>query len=195
MKLSKPQRNEIFRAVEKRGLSPHEFGWDGESTFRHRASGAYLEIGGGPGAYTTRRQAGDLPVEERTELSRYRLIKQVELWLGDLVADIETPDLWAQLEDEAAFLGGVSSDETFENTPFTPAEQEEIKGQLRELSNQVRSRVGRKDWFLLGVALMLGYVLTAALPPDTGRDIFQTVIENIGHVWGPPEGPLGLPGG
>ncbi|MGC2373130.1 MAG: hypothetical protein WA484_04565 [Solirubrobacteraceae bacterium] len=219
MGLRKGQRNAIFRAVEDAGLSPEEFDWDlgaDESTLRHRPSGAYFVFGGVAGDYVSCYLAGEGPVEERTGLSQYRLTQQVQFWLAHLKLDIDTPDLWAQLQGEAELLGAVF-DEATENTPLTSAEQEEITGQLRELRDYVSrtyslseaqtrlleekldylaaatSRVGRKDWLLMAAGLMLSYVLGAALPPEAARDILGTLLTSIGHILG--GGPLGLPGG
>jgi hypothetical protein len=98
-----------------------------------------------------------------------------------------------------------------------PAEQEEIARQLRELRDYVSRtyslsesqsrlleerldylasaarRVGRKDWLLMAAGLILGYVLTAALPPEAAMDILRTLLRSIGQILG--HGPMGLPGG
>lgn len=219
MALTKPKRNELFRAVQDAGLSPQEFDLDlgaDETSLRHRPSGAYFVFGGVAGDYTMRYLAGDGLVEERTELSQYRLMQQVTFWLSAVKLDIETPDLWAQLQGEAELLGSIS-DEAIENSPFTVAEQEKITGQLRELKDHVTrtyalsdgqtqlleerfdylaaaaGRVGRKDWVLMVAGVLLGYVLTAALPPEAARDILGTLLTSIGHIL--RQGPLGLPGG
>jgi hypothetical protein len=187
-----------------------------ETSLRHRPSGAYFVFRGVAGDYTLRYLAGDGLVEERTGLSQYRLMQQVTFWLSAVKLDIETPDLWAQLQGEAELLGSIS-DEAIENSPFTVAEQEKIAGQLRELKDHVTrtyalsdgqtrlleerfdylaaaaSRVGRKDWVLMAAGVLLGYVLTAALPPEAARDILGTLLTSIGHILG--HGPLGLPGG
>ena len=219
MALKKWQKNEVFDAVQGAGLSPEEFDWDlgdDESTLRHRPSGAYFAFRGVAGAYVSRYVTGDSPAEERTGLSQYRLMEQVKLWLFHLKHDINTPDLWAQLQGEAELLGAVS-DEAIDNTPLTPAEQEEIAGQLKELRDYVSrthslseaqsqlleerldylaaaaKRVGRKDWLLMAAGVMLSYVLGAALPPHAASDILGTLLTSIGHILG--HGPLGLPGG
>jgi len=83
--LRKWQRNAIFKAVQGAGLSPEEFDWGlgtDESTLRHAPSGAYFVFGGVPGDYTSRYFAGDGPVEERTGLTQYGLMQQVEFWLA-----------------------------------------------------------------------------------------------------------------
>jgi hypothetical protein len=61
-------------------------------------------------------------------------MEQVGFWLGRLKLDVDTPDLWAEVQRERALLAAVS-DEAIENTPFTPAEHEEIAEQLQELKN------------------------------------------------------------
>jgi len=216
--LRKWQRNAIFEAAQGAGLSPEELDWDlgaDESTLQHAPSGAFFVFGGVPGDFASRYLAGEGPVEERTGLSQYGLMQQVKFWLAAVKRDIDTPDLWAELQRETELLGAVSA-EAVENTPFTPAEQDEIAEQLRKLRDyvsrtyslpgpQVRlleerldylaaaaGRVGRKDWLLMVAGVMLGYVLTAALPPEAARDILGTLLTSIGHVLG--RGRLGLPG-
>jgi hypothetical protein len=86
--------------VQGAGLSPEEFDWDlgtDESTLRHLPSGAYFVFGGGAGDYASCYLAGDGPVEERTGLSQYGLMQQVELWLAAVKREIDTPGLWAEL--------------------------------------------------------------------------------------------------
>jgi len=205
--------------VQDAGLSPDEFDWASsadESRLRNRPSGAYFVFGGVAGDYFSRYQAGDGPVEERTRLSQYRLMQQVGVWLSAVKLDIDTPDLWAQLQDRAELISAVAG-EAIGNTPLTPVEQEEIARQLRELRVYVSrtyslsalqtqlleakldylaaaaSRVGRKDWILMAAGLILSYVLGAALPSDAARHILGTLLTNIGYALG--EGPTGLAGG
>jgi hypothetical protein len=212
--LTKGLRNDIFRAVEGAGLSPGEFQWDNdESTLRHVPSGAYFAVGGVAGDYHSRYLAGDGPVEERTGISRFGLMHQVGFWLTTVKLDVETPDLWAQLQRDAGLLGAVS-DEAIENTPFTYAEKEEIAERLRELGDHIRltyslnasqtqllnerlgylanalNRVGRKDWLLMFGGVILTYVLGAALPQEAARDAFETLLTSSRHVLG--GGPFGL---
>jgi len=217
--LKKWQRNAVFQAIKAAGLSPEEFDWEhseNESILRHRPSEGSFAFGGVAGNYAMRYSAGDAPVEVRTGLSQFRMMQQVEFWLGALKLDIDTPDLWARLQSESRLLGAVS-DEAIENTPLSPSEQDEIAEQLRELRAYVRrvyllsdsqmrlleerldyvaaaaSRVGRKDWLLMAAGMMLSYVLEAALPPDAARDILGTLLTSIGHILG--QVTRGLPGG
>jgi hypothetical protein len=215
--LRKWQRNLVFEAVNKARLSPDEFDFDlggDEERLTHRQSGAYFVFGGVAGAYTSKYVAGDGPIEERADLSQLRLMQQVELWLAALRQDIDTPDLWAQLQHEAELLAGIS-DDAVDNTALTLAEQEEIATQLRGLRDYVgqthslsevqmrllderldyltaaAGRVGRKDWLLMAVGMVLSYAAAAALPPDTALDIFRTLVTSIGHIL--VQGHLRLP--
>ncbi len=219
MGLTKPLRNEIFRAIEDAGLPPEDFAYEpgnDESRFRHPASGANFVVGGTPGSYTSQYFAADGPTEDREDLSRFALMRQVKFWLTSVQMDIETPDLWAQLQRDAELLGAVA-DDAYENTPFTAAEQEEIAGKLQELTEYVRDtyslsetqlrlleeridylaaaagRVSRKDWLLMAVGMIVSYVLPAALPPEAAGDILGTLLTSIGHIFG--AGPPGLPSG
>jgi hypothetical protein len=139
------------------------------------------------------------------------LIQRICRWLGDVKRDLETPDLWAELQREAELLGANFNDIT-ENTPFTPDEQKEIAGRLRGWAADARrthslseaqtrvlnakldylvnaaGRLGRIDWRNAFVGVILGYVLAAALPPDSARDM---LFRAIGAIFGLPELPSG----
>lgn len=136
------------------------------------------------------------------------------MWLWAVKRDIETPDLWAQLQRDAELFGAVS-DEALGNTPLTTAEQEDIAGRLRELKafisrtyslselqtrrleekfdylTAAASRVGRKDWLFLGAGVMLSYFVEVALPSEAARGILKTLLTSIGNILG--GGPLSLP--
>jgi hypothetical protein len=56
--------------------------------------------------------------------------------------DLETPDLWAELQRENHLLEAGSSD-VDDNTPFTPDEQNRIAERLRELE---QSEVDPENW-------------------------------------------------
>ena len=101
VELAKWQRNDVFEAVQKAGLSPDEFEWEAggpnESTLHHLQSGAWFLFGGNAGGYATRYSAGDGPIDERKSASWFGVTRQVELWLSAVRRDIETPDMWVQL--------------------------------------------------------------------------------------------------
>ena len=216
--LTKFRRNQVFEAIEEAGLSPEEFVWDhsaDKSTLRHRPTGAYFVFGGTPGSYDSSYLAPEAPVEERTEQSHYALMQQVGFWLSALKLDIGTPDLWAELRGEAELLTGPTPGDGISNTPFTPEEQEEIATRLHELRDDAKrrysltddqtqlldakidqlidaaGRLGRLDWREVFVGAMVGYVLTAALPPESARHILLALLGSVGHLFG--HGPPLLP--
>jgi hypothetical protein len=138
--LVKWKRNQVFQAVEASGLSPESFDWDdgGEDIcLRYLPSVAYFVFGGDPGSYVLRFVAGDEPVTERTVYSWESLMTRIEQWLGDVKRDTETPDLWAELRRQTELLAAVG-DESVDNTPFTPSEQEGIARRLEEFRTQVK---------------------------------------------------------
>ena len=133
-------------------------------------------------------------------------MRRVSAWLEEVKRDLETPDLWAELQREAKLLGAGSNAVT-ENTPFTPEEQKEIAGRLKELAKYVRKihllspaqmqvldekleylvdasdRLGRKDWLNTFIGVTLGYILSVALPPEFARTIFRTFLQAIGLLY------------
>lgn len=147
------------------------------------------------------------------ELSWYRLMQQVELWLADVKRDIETPDLWAQLHSGADVLTAAAMD-AIEDKLFTADEQAEIARRLEELKDDISrthelsevqtralgerleylskaaTRLGRKDWLLLAGGVILSYVLESALPPAASSDVLHALLGSIGDMLG-----RGLPGG
>ena len=59
------------------------------------------------------------------------LLGQVGVWARAVKAEVETPDLWTQLERERELLGGASGE--IENSPFAPDELDLVLRELRDL--------------------------------------------------------------
>ncbi len=215
--LSKLKKNQIIEAIQETGLDPRDFDLedgDVEVRIKRKWSKSCFIIGGDPTRYVGHSVVGDGPDWTFQEYSWQSLIRRISRWLGDVKRDLETPDLWAELQREAELLGA-NFDDVTGNTPFTPDEQNEIAGRLRgwaadarrtyslsEAQNRVlkakldylvnaAGRLGRTDWRNAFVGAILGYVLTAALPPDSARDMLFRAIGAMGHFFGLPE----LPGG
>jgi hypothetical protein len=212
--LQKFQRNEIFKAIEAVGLDPGQFDLnysDSEVRIKHKRSGSYFFIGGRPGHYVGNGIVGDGP-DTRYELYSWDpLISRIRLWFQLVKNDLDTPDLWAELQRETRLLGADPSVVT-ENTLFTGDEQKEIARRLEQAAKYMRethslsmaqmraldekldyvieasTRLGRKDWLNIFIATILGYVFIAALPPESARTIFTTFLRSIGILY--PELPL-----
>jgi hypothetical protein len=220
--LQKWKKNQIFEAIQNAGLDPKEFDLnndDAEARLKHKWSKSYFIIGGDAGKYVGSYAAGDTPEWPYEVYSWEPLMKRISSWLEEVKRDIETPDLWDELQREAELLG-IGADETTENTPFTGDEQKEIVGRLQELAEYVRitysltseqmrvldekinylndakGRLGRTDWRGVFVGAIVSYVLTAGIPPESARSIFMTfmaLLRAIGHLFehGLPELPIG----
>jgi hypothetical protein len=48
-------------------------------------------------------------------------------------------------------------------------------------------RLGRIDWRNVFAGVILGFILTAALSPESARHIFLELLRAIGHLYGHPE--------
>jgi hypothetical protein len=220
--LPKWKSNQIFKAIQNAGLNPKEFDLedaDPKVRLKHKWSKSYFIFGSDGAKYLGSYAAGDDPDWPYEVYSWETLMKRISRWLEEVKRDLETPDLWGELQREAELLG-IASDEAARNTPFTADEQKEIVGKLQELEEYVRityslsseqmrildakinylidalGRLGRTDWRGVFVGTIVSYVLTVAIPPESARSIFMTFMElfqAIGYLFrhGLPSGPIG----
>ena len=214
-RLQKWQRNGIFEAIQAVGLDPREFDLEDSDTavtIKHKWSESCFCIGGDARRYIGTYVVGDTPAWPYEAYSWQNVVSRVSGWLEDVKRDLDTPDLWAELQRETELLG-IGSVEVTENTPFTLAEQKEIEERLRERARYVSltyslsgaqiqaldaklddlveasRRVGRKDWLNIFVGTIAVYILTAAVPPESARGILMTLVRAIGILY--PELPTG----
>jgi hypothetical protein len=218
--LQKSMKNQIFEAIQGVRLDPREFEFEdsgAEVRLKHRWSTSYFVFGGHVGHYVGRYVVGDDPEWPYEVYSWEALMTRFNGWVRNVKLDLDTPDLWAELQGEAALLAGASL-EANENAPFTREERKNIEVRLREVEEHVRrthslrepemeiltakidylvdaaGRLGRIDWRNALVGAILGYILTAGLPPESARSIFvtfmrllRTISQFFGH--GLPELP------
>jgi hypothetical protein len=204
--LDKWQTNDIFKAIQEIDLDPGEFDLDtsdADVRVKPKSSDACFIIGGRVGHYVGRYVFGNNVELQYERYSWDSLMSSVKTWLNFVKLDLDTPDLWAELRRETKLLGAISDDGT-ENRPFTQDEQREIAGRLRELEVSVRQtyslseaqmqslddkvdyliaatgRLGRKDWLNAFVGVLFGFVVTAALAPETARGFFVIFLRAIG---------------
>jgi hypothetical protein len=216
-RLQKWKRNGIVEAIQAVGLDPREFDLedsDAEFRIKHRWSESCFIVGGDAAHYVGSYIVGDAAAWPYDAYSWQAVMTRVSGWLAQVKRDLETPDLWAELQSEAKLLE-VASDEVTENTPFTPGEQEEIAERLRELAEYARhkyslseaqmrvlnakldylaaaaGRLGRTDWRSVCAGVMLSFVVSSAFPPEFTRQMILTLVRAIGHLYGFPELPSG----
>ena len=147
--LAKWQRNSVFEAIQKVGLRPEEFDWDGEDRLTHLASQAYFVFGEVAPQYRLRYRSGDGPIEERVQHSWPGVLNSVELWLWGVKSDINMPDLWGDLSRQREILGPAPG-KRIENTTFSVGERAEIGKQLRKSKGMCRGRMRcrQMSWWL-----------------------------------------------
>jgi hypothetical protein len=217
--LQKWQNNQIFEAIQGGGLNPKEFEFEdsgAELRLNHKWSKSCFVFGGNAGHYVGRYVVGDGIDWPYEVYSWQTLMTRFSGWVKDVRGDLDTPDLWAELQRDAGLLGGVSG-EANENTPFTSEEQKDIEQRLREMEAHVRrtcslpepemenlhtkidylvdaaGRLGRIDWRNAVVGAIVGYILAVGLPPESARSLMTLLLLAIGHFFGHglPELPIG----
>jgi len=136
---------------------------------------------------------------------------RVSTWLKEVKQDLDTPDLWAELQRDAQLIG-VGFNKVTDNTPFTADEQIEIAARLQKLAKSARDtyslsqeqiraldakmdylitaagRLGRKDWLTVYIGAILSFILGAALPSESVHGLLLTSLRAMGLLY--PELPM-----
>lgn len=216
MQLVKWKRNGIFKAVTAGGLDPAEcsFDYDDEAArITHRPSGAYFLLEGNPGPWKVTTVVGDLPPWDVGAYIWPDVEDKARRWAEDVRRDVDTPDLWAELQRDRELLTGARYDDV-ENTPFSQAEQAEIAEQLRQIKGYAKqnyslsqaqlasferkldfiqaaaARMGRRDWQHLLVGVMLGVIVQDLVPADVVQHTFAMLLQALTHLFAPQLPPL-----
>src|SRR5680860_3444 len=123
MKLQKLFTNDLFKAIKAAEFNPRDFslvnGVD-EVRITHLHSPSYFLLNySQPVIYKGTYVVGDIPLWPYEVYSWHALMERVSGWLVEVKRDVETPDLWAELQREAKLLTA-GPDDSIENMPFTP---------------------------------------------------------------------------
>ena len=142
--LLKSQKNEVFKILQKVGLEPANFSWttqqvqdirvprlnylDGKYYFRYgeRNQGIYS-----PG---TQRIVQEVSVHLWAELTKW-----VKDWASSLKGEIETADLWQEMEKYKTSVS-LALPEQLLNEPIPTYEAEHIADKLHELANEIEKQ-------------------------------------------------------
>jgi hypothetical protein len=213
------QRNAIFDAVVAGKLDPRRCNFEyGDAGVRltHVASESYFLLEGDPGHYTATAVVGEGPGWPTETFSWTKVEERVQRWAEEVKRDVDTPDLWAELQHEREILTGARYAD-IENTPFTADEQAQITDQIRQIKElvkktyslteaQMRSleakldyidaaagHVGRKDWLLLLCGVMLTVIVGDLLSPEAVQYILSTALHGLDHLFGSGSIPPQLP--
>jgi hypothetical protein len=218
VRLVKKERNAIIEAIKAAGLDPTEFdiGDDGDEVrISHRGSESAVVLHEDGPWYSGNKVVGDGLPQPIRFASRAGVVEYVVLvWLKEVKLDLETPDLWAELEQQRKMLD-VTTTEADENTPFTTDEQAEIAKQLAEIKTYVvqthelsgdqtralegqfkylqdaAGRMGRTDWRTAAAGVLLSAIVNAVLPGSAARDALLMLFQSVGHMFGHPMPLLG----
>ena len=204
--LRKWQWTDVIEAVEKAGLDPKACTLEdngGEASVRNK--GSYFTIRRDPaGRYVGRYVGGDSP-ERPFDKPWDLLVPLIAMWAGEVRRDIDTPDRFAELQQDARLLRG--DFDTIGNSSFSPDERKELAARLHEYAETARQahafskeqmrllngkiddlvdaagRLGRKDWLNVFVGTIFFYCLEVALPPDATREIFRGFVHVINRLY------------
>jgi hypothetical protein len=218
MRPEKWQRNTIFEAVVAGGLDPVECTFDYDDAggrITHAPSGSFFLLEGDPGHYTATAVVGEGPQWPSESFSWTNVEERVRRWAEEVKRDIDTPDLWAELQREPKILQAAGYEDV-ENTTFTSDERAEIAAQLRQIKEYVKEtyslpdaqvlaleaklddieeaagRIGRKDWLLLFYGVMFTVIVTGLLPREVVQKILAMALHGLAHLLGgggPPQIP------
>jgi hypothetical protein len=212
--LQKWQKNELLETLKERGLDAAEFTLKDskdEVRIKHKRSASRFIVRNKGGGYVGSRVAGELPETSYDAASWQGLVTSFSAWSSLVKFDLDTPDLWAELQHDTKLLTAASN-KLIDNRPFAPNEQKEIAERLEKVMKSVCNahslsktqiegleagvdylvdasvRLGRKDWLNAFIGAIFGYVLTATLPPESARTILTTFLRGVGLLY--PELPL-----
>lgn len=204
--------NEVIKAVEAGGLDRRDCAYDfGTSSARitHPGSGSWFALHDrDTGGYEITTVVGDLPPHGPLPFPLFSTIPgRIERWAKEVKTDVDTPNLWAELQAERELLGGASYDRV-ENTPFTSAEQAVVARHLSDLqqyvldtyqvTDELRTLVearfddlkrtsrtaGRRDWGMMLGGALFGLILQQVVPPDSVPSLVVLAFHGLHHLLG-----------
>jgi hypothetical protein len=203
-KLLKSQANEVFEAIKNAGLEPSEFDWQDTvghvsgtrvSRLVHKPSSYYFIFDNFDDFYSKWEPGYQTLADSNYWQEWESQLDCFRLWLVYVQRETESPDLWAAISNEAQVLESAASADT-SNAPFTIGEKADIVEGINEIKQYLliahkldpelvesrlkyliesSERVGRKDWINLLISVLVGIVISAALPPETTRELFRFV--------------------
>jgi hypothetical protein len=157
--LSRRQRNDLYRVIERSDLPASEFGLAvgarGDIVIEHLPSKSWLGIHGLKPLFADVYVYGDIgdpeelvkehrnqnfvTVMERNEACPWPdMLPLVEKWAAAVHWQMEgyanNPDFWAELDRSKKFLTA-----KYENSPFSESEQAEISGQIQQLKAYIKA--------------------------------------------------------
>lgn len=214
------QRAQVFEIIKEQGFDPRDFELtnvvyprardDVKPILRYRSrKDFYFLFAMDGGHWVSYSPGGDRPVESSRHGPWDEIVPgYLEEWLSNLRREIETPDVWGELERERELLAAVPPAAEEANTPFSPSEQAAIASQLREIKESVRAnheltegqfqelesrldylegaaaRLPRFDWREALKGVLLGLAVEAVVPPEVIRHALVLSLRGLAHLFG-----------
>src|ERR1019366_7556755 len=127
------------------GLDPKKCdltkGYGAAASISHVPSGSVFILDDNVLPYTGKYVVGNSELVRPYQAFTWTQVREtVRRWAEEVKRDVDTLDLWAELQREPEILTGARY-EAAENTPFTPNEQAEIAKQLREIKEDGAKQV------------------------------------------------------
>jgi hypothetical protein len=155
----------------------------------------------GPQLYAVYYSPGEISETQRqTDIDFNDVIRHYNRWLTSLKRELSQPDLWAELERAIASATESIAYQAADNAPLSLAEAGNIKAVLSDLSHQMTAlsgastlqhesirreikyltdateRLGKKDFLNAMLGGLVGWLLSAALPPETIRSALPLIL-------------------
>lgn len=218
-KLLKSQANAVLNAVQSVGFAPSAFEWtqrsssvrsslENMSCLVHRPSGFYFlfDITARDTHYCSFSPGLDREFEERHPGDWDGQLQCVSDWLRYVKREVEAPDLWSVLGQQADAMLGDLPAALDSNEQFSPDEVGRIAEALREVKSYMAatyeltsdqtvdlsdrldylesaaSRLGRKDWINLAFGVLTNLAIAAAFNPDAARGLLHIAAQALRWV-------------
>ncbi len=202
--LLRSQANKIFQAINNAGFEPSDFEWqDAQSLYSgrevsrlvHKPSGYSFSFDNSDEFRSEWSPADQTEWDVGNDYSWTSQLDWFVHWLTYLRRETESPDLWGAISSGSQVFESAASSDT-SNAPFAAEEMAYIVQGINEIKQYLLTthkldpelvesrlkylvesseRVGRKDWINLLISVLVGIVISAALPPEATRELFRFV--------------------
>lgn len=210
-RLTRTQKNAIYRILNERGLLPAQFKWEdrgspGEdqySRIRHVTENCFFEYGESVTAnsrgFCSYRPGGAVALFVHY-IDSGELLSHATVWAVYVARELDEPDLWAQLESYSLEIPEASR-EQLDSAPLLDADKKRIRlvlDQVREKAEQSNLTpdqldvVNAKLDYLIEAAnrltlkdwvnVTLAVLMTMALEAAIEKGVYQTIIEPLWNL-------------
>ena len=216
MPLNAEQRNDVLAALLTAGLNPREFDWQtranyagSQAVLAHKRKPYFFDFVYSHAAWTAAYEPGaDAPDAFVRDLRWTQELYETQRWAHIVQRELETPDLWAELERENAALEALAE---AENSPFTADELQRLAADVDQLKSYAAttyqlskehsrqldavltyvleaapSARGRFDWWNIFAGVLITKLLDGSLPPDLIQGLLRLGSVSFGHLFGTP---------